>query len=60
MTLQRESGSVFNQPAEIMVKLAEKITEIIDFAQWCVFAKNGSDLTTWLFGLPGSILGDPL
>ena len=30
-----------------MVKLAEKITEIIDFAQWCVFAKNGSDLTTW-------------
>ena len=47
VTLQRESGSVFNQPAEIMVKLAEKITEIIDFAQWCVFAKNGSDLTTW-------------
>ena len=30
VTIQRESGSVFNQPAEIMVKLAEKITEIID------------------------------
>ncbi len=44
---QRERGSVFNQPSTLMVELAERMTEAIDFGQWAVFAKNGSDLTTW-------------
>ena len=30
-----------------MVTLAESITSKIEFADWSVFAKNGSDLTTW-------------
>jgi glutamate-1-semialdehyde 2,1-aminomutase len=30
-----------------MVKLAELLTKRINFADWAVFAKNGSDLTTW-------------
>jgi glutamate-1-semialdehyde 2,1-aminomutase len=44
---QRKSGSIFNQPSPLMIDLAERLIEQIDFAQWAVFAKNGSDLTTW-------------
>ena len=44
---QHSYGAVFNQPGKLMVELAEKLVEQIDFAKWAVFAKNGSDLTTW-------------
>lgn len=44
---QRKKGAVFNQPSPVMVELAESLTSKIDFANWAVFAKNGSDLTTW-------------
>jgi glutamate-1-semialdehyde 2,1-aminomutase len=44
---QRLLGTVFNHPHEVTVELAEKLTQIVDFAAWSVFAKNGSDLTTW-------------
>ena len=44
---QRKLGTVFNHPHEVSVELAEKLTDMIDFAEWAVFAKNGSDLTTW-------------
>ena len=44
---QRRYGTVFNHPHEVTVRLAEKLTSLIDFASWTVFAKNGSDLTTW-------------
>ncbi len=44
---QRRDGAVLNQPTERMVELAEALTDQIDFAQWAVFAKNGSDVTTW-------------
>lgn len=47
VALQQQHGSVFNQPSELMVELAEKLVEQIGFADWAVFAKNGSDLTTW-------------
>ncbi len=46
-TVQRARGSVFNHPVEVMVELAEQLTNQIDFADWAVFAKNGSDVTTW-------------
>ncbi|MDG1138859.1 MAG: aminotransferase class III-fold pyridoxal phosphate-dependent enzyme [Opitutales bacterium] len=45
--VQREMGAVFNQPSEKMVELAEILVDRINFADWAVFAKNGSDLTTW-------------
>lgn len=45
--LQQQFGSVFNQPTGLMVELAEELVAQIDFADWAVFAKNGSDLTTW-------------
>ena len=44
---QRAQGSVFNHPTERMVDLAERLCGLIDFADWAVFAKNGSDVTTW-------------
>ena len=44
---QRQYGCVFNQPSKLMVELAEQLVGQIDFADWAVFAKNGSDLTTW-------------
>ena len=49
---QQSFGSVFNQPTKLMVELAEKLVDQIDFANWAVFAKNGSDLTTWASGSP--------
>ena len=48
---QRKLGTVFNHPHEVSVELAEKLTDTIDFAEWAVFAKNGSDLTTWAIQL---------
>lgn len=44
---QREQGDCFNHPTAVMVELAEKLVSLIDFAGWCVFGKNGSDMTTW-------------
>lgn len=47
VSIQMSKGSVFNQPSTLMVELAEEMVHAIDFADWAVFAKNGSDLTTW-------------
>ncbi|MEM9026091.1 MAG: aminotransferase class III-fold pyridoxal phosphate-dependent enzyme [Verrucomicrobiota bacterium] len=44
---QRAKGTIFNHPTARMVELAEKLCTLIDFADWAVFAKNGSDVTTW-------------
>lgn len=43
----RESGGLFSHPHTVMVELAELLVQRIDFADWSVFAKNGSDVTTW-------------
>lgn len=44
---QRKRGNVFNHPAPVAVELAEALVGRIDFADWVVFGKNGSDMTTW-------------
>lgn len=44
---QKKKGSLFNHPTKHQPELAEKLTELIEFAQWAVFGKNGSDMTTW-------------
>lgn len=56
---QRSMGSVFNQPSPLMVDLAESLTNAIDFAKWAVFAKNGSDLTTWALRVAREYTGRP-
>lgn len=44
---QRVDGDCFNHPTEAMVELAELLVEKVDFSNWCVFGKNGSDMTNW-------------
>lgn len=44
---QRLKGNCFNHPTESMVELAEELVNRVDFADWSVFGKNGSDMTTW-------------
>ena len=56
---QRSKGSVFNQPSPLMVELAELLTTNINFADWSVFAKNGSDLTTWAIRVAREETGRP-
>ena len=56
---QRSKGAVFNQPSPIMVELAELLTTNINFADWSVFAKNGSDLTTWAIRVAREETGRP-
>jgi len=44
---QREKGDCLSAPGEVMVELAERLVDITPFADWFVFARNGSDMTTW-------------
>jgi glutamate-1-semialdehyde 2,1-aminomutase len=44
---QMEQGNCFNAPTPLWVELAEYLVEITPFADWSVFAKNGSDVCTW-------------
>ncbi len=44
---QMREGNCFNGPTEIWVELAEHLVGITPFADWAVFAKNGSDVCTW-------------
>lgn len=43
---QHEQLDCGNGPAEVMVDLAERLVSIVKGAAWCMFAKNGSDVTT--------------
>lgn len=44
---EREKGMCFNHPSERQIELAEKLVSLIPTADWAVFAKNGSDTTSW-------------
>lgn len=44
---EQAHGGCFNHPTERFVELAETLVARIDFADWAVFGKNGSDMTTW-------------
>ena len=43
---QLKKGDCFNGPSPVIVELAEKLTGIVDHADWGIFAKNGTDATT--------------
>ncbi|MBN2627567.1 MAG: aminotransferase class III-fold pyridoxal phosphate-dependent enzyme [Spirochaetales bacterium] len=43
---QLRKGDLLNQPAPVMVELAERLTGLIEGMGWSVFAKNGTDATT--------------
>jgi len=44
---EQANGDCYNHPTGRMVELAEFLPDLIPFADWAVFAKNGSDVTTW-------------
>ncbi|HEY2388269.1 MAG TPA: aminotransferase class III-fold pyridoxal phosphate-dependent enzyme [Candidatus Binatia bacterium] len=44
---QMRDGNCFNGPTPLWVELAEHLVAITPFADWAVFAKNGSDVCTW-------------
>ena len=44
---QMELGNCFNAPTPMWVELAEHLVSITPFAEWSVFAKNGSDVCTY-------------
>ena len=43
---QAEQGDCMNGPGPVLVELAELMTDMIAHADWCLFAKNGTDATT--------------
>jgi glutamate-1-semialdehyde 2,1-aminomutase len=43
---QRLICDTANGPSEHMVTLAEKLVGVVEHAEWAMFAKNGSDVTT--------------
>ncbi len=44
---QMRDGNCFNAPTALWVELAEHLVALTPFAEWAVFAKNGSDVCTW-------------
>ena len=44
---QWEKGDCFTLPSDLWVPLAEKMVKTIDSMGWCVFGKNGSDVTSY-------------
>jgi len=44
---QAADGVCFNGPGRPFVELAERLVALTPFADWAVFAKNGSDVCTW-------------
>ncbi len=56
---QARDGNAFNHPTARMVELAERLVALVDFASWCVFAKNGADVTTWAVQVAREHTGRP-
>ncbi|HWF17709.1 MAG TPA: aminotransferase class III-fold pyridoxal phosphate-dependent enzyme, partial [Verrucomicrobiae bacterium] len=54
---QRKLGDCFNHPTPVMVELCERLVELVDFADWAVLGKNGSDMTTWAVQLAREFTG---
>jgi glutamate-1-semialdehyde 2,1-aminomutase len=56
---QAEKADCLNLPGEVWVELAELLVDITPFADWAVFAKNGSDATTWSLAVARTHTGRP-
>src|SRR5437016_4162898 len=44
---QAAEGNCFNGPGPVWVELAERLVALTPWADWVVYAKNGSDVCTW-------------
>lgn len=56
---QAEDGNCFNAPTPLWIELAEYLVSITPFADWTVFAKNGSDVCTWATEVARHATGRP-
>jgi glutamate-1-semialdehyde 2,1-aminomutase len=54
---QAAKGSIFNGPGRVFVELAERLVDLTPWADWAVFAKNGSDVCTWATGVARAATG---
>jgi glutamate-1-semialdehyde 2,1-aminomutase len=54
---QHERVDCGNGPAPVMVDLAERMVEVVDHADWVMFAKNGTDATTLCLTLARALTG---
>lgn len=57
---QAAATDVGNLPAPVMVELAEKLVAITPGADWAVFAKTGSDVTSWSLAIARETTGRDL
>jgi glutamate-1-semialdehyde 2,1-aminomutase len=48
---QRQLGDCLNGPGPVMVELAELLTATVRHADWAMFAKNGTDATSYCVAL---------
>ena len=48
---QWENADCFTLPSDLWLPLAKKMVETIDGVDWCVFGKNGSDVTSYAITL---------
>jgi len=56
---QSELGNCFNAPGPVWVELAEHLVSLTPFADWTVFARNGSDVCTWAIEVARHATGRP-
>ncbi len=56
---QMRKGNCFNGPTALWAELAEHLVGITPFADWTVFAKNGSDVCTWAIEVAREHTGRP-
>lgn len=53
-------GVCLNHPTEWTVRLAERLVELVDFAEWALFGKNGADMTGLSIRIAREHTGRPL
>jgi glutamate-1-semialdehyde 2,1-aminomutase len=56
---QMRKGNCFNGPTPVWADLAAHLVRITPFADWAVFAKNGSDVCTWALEVAREHTGRP-
>ncbi|MFQ5665778.1 MAG: aspartate aminotransferase family protein [Candidatus Binatia bacterium] len=56
---QMRQGNCFNGPTALWVELGERLVAITPWAEWTVFAKNGSDVCTWAVEVAREHTGRP-
>jgi glutamate-1-semialdehyde 2,1-aminomutase len=54
---QQAEGDCLNGPSTRLVELSELLVEIIPHADWAMFAKNGTDATTWCVSIARAATG---